>query len=76
MQKTVYHILPRLKLRRIFPGAYFLITNHPEEKVQVFLSEKELSELQKTAEMFSRNQIWVTVWKGQIQNSAIVKTIS
>ena len=45
VQKTVYHILPRLKLRRIFPGAYFLITNLPEEKIQVLLSEKELREL-------------------------------
>ena len=38
-------ILPELKLRRIFPGVYFVNTNPPKERVQVLLSEKELSKL-------------------------------
>ena len=45
VQEAVYHILPELKLRRIFAAVYFVNTNLPEEKVQVLLSEKELSEL-------------------------------
>ena len=34
-----------MKLRRIFPSVYFVNKNRPEERVQVLLSEKELSEL-------------------------------
>ena len=45
VQEAVYHILPELKLRRIFPAVYFTNINPPEERVQVLLSEKELSEL-------------------------------
>ena len=45
VQEVVYHILPELKLRRIFPAVYFVNTNLPEERVRVLLSKKELSEL-------------------------------
>ena len=45
VQEEVYHILSELKLRRIFPAVYFVNTNLPEERVQVLVSEKELSEL-------------------------------
>ena len=45
VQEAVYHILQELKLRRIFPAAYFVNTNLPEEWVRVLLSKKELSEL-------------------------------
>ena len=45
VQEAVYHILPELKLRRIFPAVYFVNTNLPEETVKVLFSEKELSEL-------------------------------
>ena len=45
VQKAVYHILPELKLRRIFPAVYFANTNSSEERVQVLHSEKELSVL-------------------------------
>ena len=45
VQEEVYHILPELKLRIIFPAVYFVNTNLPEERVQVLLSEKELIEL-------------------------------
>ena len=44
VQEAVYHILPEMKLRRIFPAVDFVNTNPPEERVQVLLSEKELSE--------------------------------
>ena len=42
IQETVYHILPELNHRRIFPAVYFVNTNLPEERVPVLLSEKEL----------------------------------
>ena len=45
VQEAFYHILPELKLRRIFPAVHFVNTSLPEERVQVLLSEKELSEL-------------------------------
>ena len=45
VQEAVYHILPELKLRRIFPTVYFVSTNLPEERVRVLLSKKELSEI-------------------------------
>ena len=45
VQEVVYHILPELKLRRIFPAVYFVNTNLPEERFRVLLSKKELSKL-------------------------------
>ena len=45
VQEEVYHILPELKLRRIFSGVYFVNKNPPEKSVQVLLSEKELRNL-------------------------------
>ena len=33
VREAVYHILPELKLRRIFPAEYFLNNNLPEERV-------------------------------------------
>ena len=38
VQETVLHILPKVKLKRIFPAVYFVNTNPPEERVQVLLS--------------------------------------
>ena len=45
LQEPVYHILPELKLRRIFPVVYFVNAYPPEERTQILLSDKELSEL-------------------------------
>ena len=45
VQEAVYHMLPELKLRRIFPPVYLVNTILPEERVQVLFSEKELSKL-------------------------------
>ena len=45
VQEAVYHILLELKQKKIFPEVYFVNTNPPEERVQVLLSEKELSKL-------------------------------
>ena len=43
VQDAVYHILPELKLRRVFRSVYFVNINPPEERVKVLLSKKELS---------------------------------
>ena len=45
VQEAVYHILPKLKLRRIFPAVYFFNTTLPEETVQELLSEEKLNEI-------------------------------
>ena len=39
LQEAVSHILPELKLRRIFPAVYFVNTNLPEERIQVLFTE-------------------------------------
>ena len=44
-QEIVYHILSGLKLRKIFPGVYFVNTDLPEERVLIVLSGKELTRL-------------------------------
>ena len=41
----MYHSLPELKLRRIFPAIYFINKNPLEERVQLLLSKKRVSEL-------------------------------
>ena len=45
VQEAVYHILPLLKLRKIVLAFYFVHKNPSQERVQVLLSEKELSVL-------------------------------
>ena len=43
-QETFYLVLPKLKLRKLFLVVHFVNTSLPEERVQVLLSEEELSE--------------------------------
>ena len=58
VQEIVYHILPELKLRRVFPAVHFVNTNVPEERTQVLLSEKELNELpDDSTNIFKRSNI-------------------
>ena len=38
-------MLPELKLKKTFPAVCFVNINLPEERVQVLLSEKELTKL-------------------------------
>ena len=45
IQKAIYHILPGLKLRRVFPAVHLVNTNLLELKTQILLSEKELNKL-------------------------------
>ena len=61
-----------MKQRVIFPAVYFNNTNRPGKRVQVLLSEKELSELPDDRQ-FSGNQILTAIWKYQVQHSAVGK---
>ena len=60
VQEAIYHVLPELKLRRIFLAVYFVDTNFTDERVQVLLSEKNLANYQTIAQIFSKNQIFIT----------------
>ena len=72
VQETVYHILPELKLRRIFPAVYFVNANLLEERVHILISEKELSGLPgDTPNIFEKSNIGKGIRKGQVQHSAI-----
>ena len=75
VQEAVYHILPVLKLRRIFPAVYFVNTNPLEERVQVLLSEKNEVNFQTIAKTFLRNLILIAIWKDQVQDSALENTV-
>ena len=55
VQQPTYHILPDLKPRIIFPTAYLICTNLPEESVQVLIGETNLRNNQRIAQIFSRN---------------------
>ena len=57
-QETVYHILPELKLRRIFPTVQFVDTNLLEKRIQILLPQKERSKLPKGSQnIFKRSNI-------------------
>ena len=73
---SVHHILPELKLRRIFPAVYFVNTNPPEERVEVLLPEKELSRLRDDSPTIFKkfNKIKVAYWKDQVQHSVMENT--
>ena len=59
-QEAVYHILPELKLRRIFPAVYFY-TNIPEEELKNYFLKKNLANYQMIAQVFSRIQILIVI---------------
>ena len=40
LQEAVYHILPELKLRRVFTAVYFVNMNLSQDRVQILLCEK------------------------------------
>ena len=72
LQEAVYHILPDLKLKRIFSAVYFVETNPPEERAQVLLSEKEVIALPDDG---PRNLILIAIWKDQVQHSSMENTV-
>ena len=53
VQEAVYHILPELHLRRVFPGVQFVNTNLPEKRSKILQTEKPLSSLPE--DIFKRN---------------------
>ena len=59
VQEKVYHILPELKLRIIFPAVYFVNTYIPEERPQILLSKKELRKLlDDGSDIFKKSNIY------------------
>ena len=61
-------------IKRISPTVHFVNTNLPEERVRVLLPEKEISE-PNIAQMFSRDQMLIVMWKDQLQHSALENTV-
>lgn len=58
LQEAVYDILPKLKIRRIFPAVYFVNTNLLQERVQVSFLKKELTSLRDDSQNnFKRSNI-------------------
>ena len=58
VQEAVYHILPELHLRRVFPGVQFVNTNLPEERSKILQTEEKLSSLpDDSTDIFKRNNI-------------------
>ena len=55
VQEAVYHILPELHVRRVFPGVQFVNTNLPEERSKILQTEEQLSSLPE--DIFKRNNI-------------------
>ena len=56
VQEAVYHILPELHLRRVFPSVYFVNTNLPEERSKILQTEEELKNLpDNSTSIFKRN---------------------
>ena len=45
VHEAVYHILPELKLRRMFLAVHFVNEDLSDQRVQILLSEKELTKL-------------------------------
>ena len=41
VQEAVYHILPELHLRRVFPVVQFVNTNLPEESSKILQTEEQ-----------------------------------
>ena len=70
VQEAIYYILPDLNLRQIFPAVYFLNTNLPEQRVQLLLPEKKLSELADISPNILRDQTLFVIWKDQLQHPA------
>ena len=62
VQEAVYHILPELKRRRIFPAVCFVNTNLPEERVQVLFPN-----YQGISQIFWTDQLLIVIWKDQVQ---------
>ena len=76
VQEAVYHILSELKLKKIFWVVYSVNTNPLEERVQVLLSEKELTELlDDSPNIFKKSKLMIAIWRDQMQYFAMQHAI-
>ena len=58
VQESVYHIMPELWLRKMFPGVIYANSNLPEKRIKMILSEKEIAELpDDSTDLYKRNMI-------------------
>ena len=58
VQEAVYHILPKLHLRNVFPAMQFVNANLPEEGSKILQTEERLSSLpEDSTDIFNRNNI-------------------
>ena len=58
VQEAVYHILPELYLRRIFPRVQLVKTNLPEERSKMLQTEEQLSSLpEDSTDFFKKKNI-------------------
>ena len=58
MQESVYHIIPGLWLRKIFPGVIYANSNLLEKRMKMILSEKEIAKLlDDSTDLYKRNLI-------------------
>ena len=57
-QEVVYHCLPELWLRKVFPGVIYANTNIPEKRFRVLRSQKEIGDLlDDSNNIFKRNML-------------------
>ena len=58
VQEAVYHILPELWLRKIFPKVIILNSNVPEKRYRIFKKKCQIDELpEDSTEIFQRNML-------------------
>ena len=58
VQEALYHILPELWLRKIFPKVIFLNSNMPEKRYRIFQKKCQIDEPpEDSTELFQRNML-------------------
>ena len=58
LQEAVFHILPEVWLRKIFPGVIFANSSTPDRRYKIFRNEEEMSELSvDSTDVFKRNML-------------------
>ena len=67
-QEAVYHCLPDLWLRRVFPGVIYANTNIPEKRCKILHSQQEISELPDKSEVYLRRICLTDIWTGQMKS--------
>ena len=58
LQEAVYHIMPELWLRKVFPTVVNVNSNIPEKRINMMLSKRELSMLpEDSTDIYKRNVV-------------------